>query len=32
MDGRKKGIFAGVVAAIVAVVGAVCVFLRLKKD
>lgn len=32
MDGRKKGILAGIVAVVAAAVGAVCVFLKMRKD
>lgn len=32
MNGRKKGIFAGIVAAVVAIAGAVCTFFKLRKN
>lgn len=32
MDGKKKGIIAGIAAAVAVAAGAVCVFLKLRKD
>jgi len=32
MDGKKKGILAGVIAVVLATVGAVVTFVRLKQD
>lgn len=32
MDGKKKGIFAGVIAVIFAAAGAIAVFVRSKQD